>query len=63
MKYAIVVNGVVTNLIYMHPMNARDFPKAVPLRGAPVSIGDTYADGKFYREGVEVEKTVQYSVR
>ena len=54
MSYAIVIDGVVANIIRLHPMNAGSFANAVPTNGLPVAIGDTYADGKFYREGVEV---------
>lgn len=51
MNYALIENGVVTNLIWLYPGNASDFPTAVPFNGYPVSIGDTYEDGKFYRNG------------
>ena len=54
MRYAIVDNGAVTNIIALNDRNASDFPAAVKLGDRPVGIGDTYADGKFYRDGVEV---------
>ena len=54
MNYALITDGVVANLIYLHPMNADDFSSAVPTEDLPVQIGDTYADGKFYRNGEEV---------
>ena len=54
MRYAIVTDGVVTNIIALNDRNASDFPTAVKLGDRPVGIGDTYADGKFYRDGVEV---------
>ena len=54
MRYAIVDNGAVTNIIALNDRNARDFPTAVKLCDRPVGIGDTYTDGKFYRDGVEV---------
>ena len=54
MRYAIVDNGAVTNIIALNDRNASDFPTAVKLGDRPVGIGDTYTDGKFYREGVEV---------
>lgn len=54
MSYAIVIDGVVANLIRLHPMNASSFANAVSTNGLPVAIGDTYSDGKFYHEGVEV---------
>ena len=54
MRYAIVTDGIVTNVIALNDRNASDFPNAVKLSDRPVGIGDTYADGKFYRDGVEV---------
>lgn len=54
MRYAIVTDGIVTNVIALDDRNANDFPAAVKLGDRPVGIGDTYTDGKFYRAGVEV---------
>lgn len=54
MRYAIVTDGIVTNVIALNDRNANDFPAAVKLDDRPVGIGDTYTDGKFYRDGVEV---------
>ena len=54
MRYAIVDNGAVANIIALNDRNASDFPTAVKLGDRPVGIGDTYTDGKFYRDGVEV---------
>lgn len=54
MRYAIVTDGIVTNVIVLNDRNASDFPAAVKLGDRPVGIGDTYTDGKFYRDGVEV---------
>lgn len=51
MNYAIVENGVVTNIIVIYEGNAHEFPNAVLLDSVPVQIGDTYADGKFSRDG------------
>ena len=54
MRYAIVTDGIVTNIIALNDRNASDFPVAVKLGDRPVGIGDTYTYGKFYRDGVEV---------
>ena len=54
MRYATVTDGIVTNVIALNDRNAGDFPSAVKLGDRPVGIGDTYTDGKFYRDGVEV---------
>lgn len=54
MRYAIVTDGIVTNVIVLNDRNANDFPAAAKLGDRPVGIGDTYTGGKFYRDGVEV---------
>lgn len=54
MTYALIVDGYVTNIIWLHPMNADEFPNAVSTNGLPVQIGDTYTGGKFYRNGEEI---------
>lgn len=54
MNYAVVVDGTVRNIIKLHPMNASSFANAVSTNGLPVAIGDTYAGGKFYRNGEEI---------
>lgn len=54
MRYAIVIEGKVTNIIEMDKRNEQYFPSAVYTGDRPVGIGDTYTDGKFYRDGVEV---------
>lgn len=54
MRYALIDNGIVSNIIALNDRNASDFPNAVKLGDRPVGIGDAYADGKFYRDGVEV---------
>lgn len=51
MHYALIENGIVTNIIWLYPGNASDFPKAVPCGEYPVAIGDTYTDGVFFRNG------------
>jgi len=50
--YAVIDNGVVTNLISLCNSNASEFPNAVCIDGRPVAIGDTYSGGAFYHEGV-----------
>lgn len=54
MRYAIVENGIVTNIIWLHPMNAADFPAAVPMGDVPAGIGDTWDGAHFYRDGKRV---------
>ena len=57
MNYALIENGIVTNIIYLHPMNADEFPNAVEIGDLPVAIGDSYTEGKFYRDGEEITIT------
>ena len=54
MRYAIVTGGAVTNVIALREFNAGDFPGAVALHDRPVGIGDTFSDGKFWRDGEEL---------
>lgn len=54
MRYAMVMEGKVTNIIEMDRRNEQYFPSAVYIGNKPVGKGDTYADGKFYHDGVEV---------
>lgn len=54
MNYALIENGIITNVIWLHPGNADEFPNAVALDEIPAGIGDTYADCAFYREGERV---------
>ena len=54
MRYAVITEGTVTNVITLWETNAGDFPGAVALHDRPVGIGDTYQDGKFYRGVQEV---------
>ena len=59
MRYAIITDGVVTNVIILYPGNAADFPSAVPCGDVPVAIGDTYDGQDFYREGARVLSPVE----
>lgn len=54
MNYAIVEDGVVTNIIVLYPNNAKDFSSAVRCGDIPVATGDTYDGTHFYRNGEQV---------
>lgn len=55
MRYAVVENGAVMNIIELNQSNASDFPAAIPTgEDRPVAIGDAYADGVFTRDGEPV---------
>ena len=51
MKYALINDEIVSNIIWLNPKNTDDFPDAVPMDDYPVRVGDTYVDGVFYRDG------------
>ena len=55
MRHALIDNGAVVNVIELRPGVA--WPGAVALQDRPVSIGDSYTDGKFFRDGKEVLTT------
>ena len=59
MRYAIITDGVVTNVIILYPGNAGDFPDAVPCGDVLVAIGDTWDGQDFYREGARVLSPVE----
>lgn len=50
---AVVNNGVVTNIIWCTD-NTPQTATWLNCDDRPVAIGDTYTDGKFYRDGTEV---------
>ena len=54
MNYALIENNTITNIIWLYPGNASDFPNAVSLDNVPAGIGDTYEDGVFYRNGERI---------
>ena len=59
MRYAIITDGVVTNVIILYQGNAADFPDAVPCGDVPVAIGDTWDGKDFYLEGALVLSPVE----
>ena len=59
MNYAKTVDGIVVNVLSIRQAQANEFPDCVPLYDIPAGIGDTYEDGKFYRDGVEVKSKAQ----
>lgn len=54
MNYALIENGTVTNIIWLYPANAHEFPNAVPMGQIPAAIGDTWDGRCFYRDGERV---------
>lgn len=55
MRYALIEDGIVINIIWLNAFNATDFPGCVAIEdGMSVGIGDEYRDGKFWRNGEEL---------
>lgn len=54
MNYALIDNGQVINLIWLHPANAADFPGAVPCGDVPVRISDSFDGTCFLRDGQRI---------
>lgn len=50
---AIITDGVVTNTIWCSDYTPETDIRKDP-EDRPVGIGDTYADGRWYRDGVEI---------
>lgn len=48
-----IENGVVANLLWCSDRELQT-ETLIPVAERPVGIGDTYTDGKFYRDGEEV---------
>lgn len=59
MRYAVIEDGVVVNVIILYPGGAKSFPGAVPCGDLPVAIGDTWDGEHFYREGARVLSPVE----
>ena len=59
MRYALVRQNTVTNIIWLYPGNARDFPGAAAIGSLPVAVGDEYRDGTFLRGGVPLETLLE----
>lgn len=54
MRYALIDNGIVSNIIELNETNAGDFSNAIKTDTRPVAIGDSYIDEKFYRDNKEI---------
>ena len=54
MRYALITNKKIENIIDLDEHALKDFPNAVFCEHYPVQIGDSYENEKFYRDGVEI---------
>lgn len=61
--YALVENGVVTNVMVLYPPSAAEFEGAVPCGEIPVAIGDTYDGEHFYRAGERVLTALEQALK
>lgn len=50
---ALLENGVVTNILWCSDREP-ETDTLINLADRPVGIGNTYSDGKFYRDGTEI---------
>lgn len=50
---ALVENGVVVNVLWCSDREP-EMDALIDTADRPVGIGDTYTDGKFYRDGAEI---------
>lgn len=50
---ALIENGLVNNMLWCSDSEPETATLVNPA-DRPVAIGDTYSDGKFYRDGVEI---------
>ena len=50
---ALIENGVVTNMLWCSDSEP-ETESLIDPADRPVGIGDTYSDGKFYRDGEEI---------
>ena len=61
-RYAIIINEKVDNVIVSNPHNASKIAKSkggisVYADRYPIQAGDMYTDSKFFRDGVEIQRT------
>lgn len=57
MRHALVEGTKIVNVIEIDPRNASDFKNAVTIpENIFAGIGDTYRDGRFYRENPETHE-------
>lgn len=59
MKYALISNSIVVNIIILISYNAHEFPNAVKIMDMPVQIGDMYnaEENRFYHNGEPIYNT------
>ena len=59
---ALVENGVVVNVLWCSD-RATETEALIDTADRPVGIGDTYTEGKFYRDGVEILTSLEEALK
>lgn len=59
MTYAKIKDNIVVNVISLRQAQAHEFPDCVPVNNLRVELGDTYDNGRFYRDGEELKTAEQ----
>lgn len=59
---AVITDGIITNVIWCSDSEQETDTLKSPA-DRPVAIGDTYSDGKFYRDGVEILTQLEQALK
>lgn len=59
---ASIENGVVSNILWCADMEP-ETDSLIDTADRPVGIGDTYTDGKFYRDGAEILTPIEEALK
>lgn len=60
MRYALIEDNIVVNIIELSKKNESLFPSAVQIEtDRPININDEYRDGKFYHDGEVVLTNIE----
>lgn len=59
---AVISDGIVSNMIWCNDAATETDTRKDPM-GRPVGIGDTYSDGKWYRDGVEILTSLEEALK
>lgn len=58
-QYAKIENDTVVNILVIRQSQAHEFPNCVLIDNIPVEIGDTYLNGHFYHNNIEIKSLEQ----
>lgn len=62
MRYALISNSIVRNIIVLISYNANEFPNAIKIMDMPVQVGDIYnaEENRFYHNGEPIYSTQEW---